>query len=284
VPIPLDLAEALPSKQREIPPYIPPLGYIQYKAGEAVTEALDELSTFFMLLSDACLERIVSATNSYAQRDQDEQNYDASRRWIPITRAELLRFIGCLFYMGMHRETLRDDYWRPPSRLATVISKNRFDQLHRYIHIRDKYTHPQTEQEGFHWKVEPIATMIRTNCQQNWLPATHVAIDEAMLPFRGRSEDTVKMKNKPIKEGFKVWVLADLGYVYNWLWFGGHKNKGAEIIRKKNWKYPLDNEGTTASFAPTFAVIIHLAQLLAASSTRVFVLVLDNLFLNLEVA
>jgi hypothetical protein len=46
-----------------------------------------------------------------------------------------------------------------------------------------------------------------TNCQQNWLPATHVTIDEAMLPFCGRSEDAIKVKNKPIEEGFKVRVL-----------------------------------------------------------------------------
>jgi hypothetical protein len=98
----------------------------------------------------------------------------------------------------MHKETLRDDYWRSPSRLATVISKTRFNQLHRYVHLRDKHIQPQMKQEGFQWKVEPVATIIRTNCQQNWLPATYIAIDEAMLPFCGRSEDTVKMKNKPI--------------------------------------------------------------------------------------
>jgi hypothetical protein len=71
-PIPHDLAEALPSEQREIPPYTLPLGYIQYKAVETVVEALDELSTFSLLLSDAYLERIMSATNSYAKREQDE--------------------------------------------------------------------------------------------------------------------------------------------------------------------------------------------------------------------
>ena len=106
--------------------------------------------------------------------------------------------------MGMHKETLRGDYWSPPSRLGDVMSKTRFDQLCRYLHIRDKYREPQTAQEGFHWKVEPVATIIRTNCEQNWVPATHICIDEAMLPFCGRSEDTVKMKNKPIKEGFKI--------------------------------------------------------------------------------
>ena len=54
-PIPEDLADTLPSRQREIPPYTPPLGYTQYKSGEAVTEALDELSTFFLLLSEPYL-------------------------------------------------------------------------------------------------------------------------------------------------------------------------------------------------------------------------------------
>jgi hypothetical protein len=201
-----------------------------------------------------------------------------------MTRSDLLHYISCLFYMGMHREILRDDYWSSSSRLASVMSKTRFDQLHRYLHIRDKHKEPQTAQEGFYWKVEPIATIIRKNCQQNWLPATHISIDEAMLPFSGRSEDTVGIKNKPIKEGFKVWVLADHGYVYNWLWFSGHKDRGTEIIGKKDWKFKIDKKGTTASFAPTFAVVIHLAQLLAASFNRVFVLVLDNLFLNVNVA
>jgi hypothetical protein len=87
------------------------------------------------------------------------------------------------------------------------MSRNQFDQLHRYLHIRNKHTEPQMTQEGFHWKVEPMATIIRTNCQQNWLPATHICIDEAMLPFSGRSEGTVKMKKRSIKEGFKVWAL-----------------------------------------------------------------------------
>jgi Transposase IS4 len=109
-PIPEDLAESLPSKQREIPPYTPPLGYIEYKAGSGVSEATDELSTFLLLFSEDCIKRIVAATNSYAERDQNELNYDFARKWTPMSRADLLHFIGCLFYIWMHRETLRDDY------------------------------------------------------------------------------------------------------------------------------------------------------------------------------
>jgi hypothetical protein len=68
-PIPEYLAESLPSKQRLILSYIPPLGYIEYKAGSSVSEALDELSTFLLFFSEACVDRIIPATNSYAERD-----------------------------------------------------------------------------------------------------------------------------------------------------------------------------------------------------------------------
>jgi hypothetical protein len=79
-----------------------------------------------------------------------------------------------------------------------------------------------------------------------------------MLPFSGRFEDTVKIKNKPIKESFKVWVLADYGYIYIWLWFSGYKDRGIEIIGKRNWEFEIDKNGITVPFASTFTVIIYL--------------------------
>jgi hypothetical protein len=82
-PIPIYISEALPnaipSTQREIPPYTPPLGYIPYAAGEPVVKALGELSTFLLLLSEPCLAQIIAATNSYAENNQNDLNYDQSR-------------------------------------------------------------------------------------------------------------------------------------------------------------------------------------------------------------
>src|SRR5438045_3480293 len=79
-PIPADLAASLPSRQRLIPLYIPPLRYIEYKADLGVYEALDELSTFLLLFSKAYMDQILAATNSYAKHDQDELHYDSPRR------------------------------------------------------------------------------------------------------------------------------------------------------------------------------------------------------------
>jgi hypothetical protein len=78
-PIPENLAESLPSKERSIPSYTPPLGYIEYSAGSGVCEALDELSTFLLLFSEDCIKQITIATNSYAARDQSELHYDFAR-------------------------------------------------------------------------------------------------------------------------------------------------------------------------------------------------------------
>jgi hypothetical protein len=40
-------------------------------------------------------------------------------------------------------------------------------------------------------------------------PGNVNAVDEMMVRFFGRSGHTYRMKNKPIKEGFKVWGLSN---------------------------------------------------------------------------
>jgi hypothetical protein len=98
-------------------------------------------------------------------------------------------------------------------RLGRWINRHRFDQLHRYFIIRDGSVNPPNDNEDFWWHLEPMASIIRLAFQRNWEPGSHLAIDESMIPFRGNSSHTIKMKNKPIKEGFKAWVLGDEGYV-----------------------------------------------------------------------
>jgi hypothetical protein len=43
------------------------------------------------------------------------------------------------------------------------------------------------------------------------LPNTYLDVDEAMIAYRGRSIDKVKLSNKSIKEAYKVWVSGDAG-------------------------------------------------------------------------
>jgi Transposase IS4 len=105
-----------------------------------------------------------------------------------------------------------------------------------------------------------------------------------MIPYRGRSTHKVKLKNKPIQEGYKVWILGDNGYALDWLWHS--KEDGPESLHK-SLEVPIrvSTGFETVKLAPTFALVIQLARRLRAIySDRVFCFYLDNLFLNLNVA
>jgi hypothetical protein len=107
-----------------------------------------------------------------------------------------------------------------------------------------------------------------------------------MIPFRGNSDHTVKIKNKPISEGYKVWVLGDHGYVWSFLWYSCET--GTEGILKKGELVTLCVPFKPIRFATTFATVIQLATQLRSSVpdsviSRVHCLFLDNLFLNQDV-
>jgi hypothetical protein len=66
------------------------------------------------------------------------------------------------------------------------------------------------------------------------------------------------MKNKPIKEGFKVWVLGDEGYVWYFLWYS--VESGTEGIPKKGELVDLPGDDKRVHLTTTFATVIRLAQ------------------------
>jgi len=53
----------------------------------------------------------------------------------------------------------------------------------------------------------------RTACQTYLIPGTEVAINEIIVCFHEQSSNTCKMPNKPIKQGYKIFALADNSYV-----------------------------------------------------------------------
>jgi Transposase IS4 len=164
----------------------------------------------------------------------------------------------------------------------------RYDQIHRYFTLRDGAVEPKKEEEIFAWKVEPVASIVKQNCKALWLSSSHLAVDEAMIAYRGRTIEKVKLPNKPIKEGYKVWVLGDAGYVYDWLWHG-HVD-GIEDIPQKGMDVNRVESTELTKFikvhlAPTFALILRLAERLRAiHPERIFCFFLDNLFLNINVS
>ncbi len=76
----------------------------------------------------------------------------------------------------------------------------RFKQIKRYFHISP----PSQTATHWHTKLEPLASLLRTKFQAYVVQGQNVSFDEMKILFAGRSKHTLKMKNKPISEGFKI--------------------------------------------------------------------------------
>jgi len=66
---------------------------------------------------------------------------------------------------------------------------------------------------SFFKKFEPFIIYIRKTYKRLYIFETYIAIDEIMIAFRGWFKYTTKLPNKFISEGYKVWALAEHGYI-----------------------------------------------------------------------
>jgi hypothetical protein len=88
----------------------------------------------------------------------------------------------------------------------------RFQQIKRYFHVSALPT-SYLSTARWHTKLEPLASLLCTKFQVYVVLGQNVSFDEIMVPFARRSKHTLKMKNKSIKKGFKIWALCDHRYL-----------------------------------------------------------------------
>ena len=109
-----------------------------------------------------------------------------------------------------------EDYFRTEpflrySPLADRIARQRFRDITKYLHFVDNTKLPKRGETNYDriGKVRPIMNFCQHQFLSNFNPNCEQAIDEAMIPFQGRSSIKQYMPLKPTKRGFKVWVRAD---------------------------------------------------------------------------
>ena len=98
------------------------------------------------------------------------------------------------------------------------------------------------------FKLRPLFDALSASFKRIYIPGEKVAIDEAIVPWRGRVLFRVYIKNKPTKWGIKLYELCEStsGYVYNLEVFcraPGVSNASGEVV--KRLLEPIANEGRT---------------------------------------
>ena len=84
-----------------------------------------------------------------------------------------------------------------------------------------------------------------------------------MFVYKDRSSYKVKLSNKLIKKDYKIWILDDVRYIYDWLWHS--RLDGLEVISQENIEVDqvIKKELTkfnTIHLTSTFVLIIYLIQ------------------------
>lgn len=92
-----------------------------------------------------------------------------------------------------------------------------------------------------------------------------------MAQFQGRAKETVKMPSKPIPQDFKIWCLANLGYLLNWCF---HAREEGPVNLSNYWH-------TGHGFSKTQAVVLDLVCQLPNQGSN-HVVWMDNLFTSVR--
>ena len=231
-----------PPKQWLLPKFKPQAitGALTYGYGSLPKNAShdDPYSIFCLFFTKDILQIIANHTNEYAELYNSPVT-PYSRVWHPTTAKELKAFIGTYIWMGVHPETAIEDFWNTNPELGPIheavtkhISRNRWQQIDRFLHI-SKPVAPETTPRPITFEnLEPLNEHLRMSFKKYWTAGTHLAVDETIQRFMGRSKETVNIPTKPEPEGFKIWVLANSGYVLNWLYHAKGDSNGPVDLDK----------------------------------------------------
>lgn len=173
------------------------------------------LQILTLFLTPFFFNLMITESNRYATQCHQTLN---------LTEEELKKFIGILIIMGFHSLPSLRLYWSQDTnfhvpRISSVMSMRRFLKIMRFLHVNDNEKMIPRGNAGYDrlFKIRPLLTHFSQIFSSVFSPHQQLSIDESMIAFKGRSTLKQYMPLKPIKRGFKVWVIccAVTGYMIN---------------------------------------------------------------------
>ncbi|XP_047670605.1 piggyBac transposable element-derived protein 4-like [Tachysurus fulvidraco] len=192
------------------------------------------LQLFSLFMTDDLLQVIVNNSNKFGE----SKHPDTFQK---VTLAEMKSYLAMIIYMGLVKTPGIRDYWRKSELYAfsfpsSVISGRRFKAISRVLHLsdpgEDAANNSKRGTAGYDrlCKIKPLYHKFRKMCMEHYHPHQCIAIDERIVASKARSGFRQYMKNKPVKWGYKLFVLVDSTNGYTWDFFI-YEGKGAKIIK-----------------------------------------------------
>jgi hypothetical protein len=261
---------------RELPSYTPMnVPFVKGKPNLPPGD-YNPLQLFLLFFDWPLLHEICSETDSFAARQIGSQ-------WKSLTSIELLWYFGCLIKMGLYTQVNRKYLWTTHAGPLSgcPLSKNRFEQITKYIHYRDRGPEAIIGEDWWK-KLGSVLPNLRAKCARYWIPGSNLTVDEIMLKFEGRTSQKVTIPGKPTSQGLKDFALANDGYVLSWVATRSGKNE--DLNDQDHTRIAVDlppnPHQKSAYLTNTQAVVAQLLDTVLTPYllTRGFHIYLDNLF------
>ena len=209
--------------------------------GAAVSVPNTVKGVFQLIFDRVLIDHIVEETNRYAKTVMGESRYE---KWEKIKADDIYAYFWIMIMMGLVELPSLHDYWqRDPlfncPAIAERMTRDRFLEKHKYLHFVDNSSLIPPGHPGYDHlcKVQGVLEMIEERFAALYNPNRESSIDEAMVPYKGRSSLKQYMPKKPVRRGLKVWMRADSinGYVSQFQVYIGRETSaeslGARVVK-----------------------------------------------------
>lgn len=173
------------------------VGPVNFPPGMSV---MDFFVKFLKTNENDIIDILVTETNLYAQQQIAMKSrpprilgsHSRLRNWMPVTRDEMLAFLGIVLSMGIIKKPTFESYWELNSRVWSfetpnfghIMSRNRFQAILQFLHCSNNLAAPEPGEAGYDplHKISPIINLLNETFSKNYRYKTHIYI--WLLMFR----------------------------------------------------------------------------------------------------
>nr|XP_039253699.1 piggyBac transposable element-derived protein 4-like [Styela clava] len=184
------------------------------------------IDCFFQFFNSTVLQFIADMTNLNAVckiHVMSVKKKAEEKEWKAVNVEEMKAFIGLIIAMGIIRLPNLRLYWQKKNWIFDVSSFNkimprkRFCDIYKYLHFCDEALARRSDDQKKDklFKIRGLLSLILPSFESCYTPSRDIAIDETLIPFKGRISFREVSKSKKARFGIKIWSLVEssTGYV-----------------------------------------------------------------------
>ena len=127
-----------------------------------------------------------------------------------MTINNLKSFIAIRVLSSYNQLPRQEMYWQRKKdsqnqMVTALMTKNEFEECKQFLHLAGNESLDKTDRFA---KVRPLFDAAFKQCVAHYKPEKHLSVAESMVPYFGKHGVKKYIHGKPIKFGYKLWVLA----------------------------------------------------------------------------